>query len=57
LTKKENRRKIHKKEKIKTMMRRVNLGSSFSELVIVRDQYDTYVEEQLGVANRNSLGK
>jgi len=36
-------------------MRRVNIGSSYSELVIVGDQYEAYIEEHLGVADRNHL--
>ncbi len=39
--------------KIKAMMRRVEVGGSFSELVTVKDQYETYFEEHLGVSNRN----
>jgi len=29
------------------MMRRVDIGSSFSELVTVKDQYETFIEEHL----------
>lgn len=36
---------------LKTKKRRVDLGSSFSELVIVKVQYEAYFEEHLGVAN------
>jgi len=39
----------------KAMMRRVDLGCSFSELVIVKDQYETYFEEHPGASNRNPL--
>ena len=35
------------------MKRRVKIESSFSELVIVKDQYDVYFEKHLRVPNRN----
>jgi len=38
---------------IKTMKRRVNIKDSYSELVVVKDQYEVYIEEHLRVSNRN----
>ncbi len=35
------------------MKRRVGIRSSLSELVEVEDQYEAYIEEPLGVSNRN----
>ena len=38
---------------LETMKRRVNIGGSLSELVVVQDWYDAYIEKHLGVPNRN----
>ncbi|MGF7058843.1 competence protein ComGC [Brassicibacter mesophilus] len=40
---------------LKTMKRRVDMEGSLSELVIVQDQYEIYIEEHLGVSNRNQF--
>lgn len=37
------------------MMRRVEIGSSFSELVMVGDQHEAYFEEHLGVSKSKSI--
>ena len=34
-------------------MRRVDKGSSLSELTMVKGQYEAFIEEHLGVSNRN----
>lgn len=36
------------------MKRRVDIGSNFSESVMVEDRYDACIEEHLGVSNRKS---
>lgn len=36
-------------------MRRVDIEGSFSESVIVEDRYEGYIEEHLGVSNRNLI--
>ena len=38
-------------------MRRVDKGSSLSELTMVKGQYEAFIEEHLGVSNRNPLGE
>ena len=35
------------------MKRRVDIKGSHSELVMVKDQYEIYIEEHLRVSNRN----
>jgi len=39
------------------MKRRVDIGRSQSESVTVEDRYEAYIEEHLGVSNRNPKGK
>ena len=36
------------------MKRRVGIGGSLSESMMVEDRCDAYIEEHLGVSNRNS---
>lgn len=40
---------------IKTRKRRVSIGCSYSELVVVGDRYEAFIEEHLGVANQNPM--
>ncbi len=39
------------------MKRRVGIGSSQSESVMVEDRYEAYIEEHLRVSNRNLNGE